>query len=339
MNLNQKIINKIKSSGPISFSEFMEIVLYSPEGYYSQPEIIGKYGDYYTASEVHPVYGYCFAKEIFSFGIKDLEIVEFGAGSGSLARDILNYLNFKKINVNYTIIETSESFLKKQKNKLSDFKNINWITKLTELNNLKNNKTFIFIANEFFDSLPFDIFVYDNQWFELKVTTTFDQFDFVKVFPDTEKLDMLPDVSKNIKIEVSFYTIDFLKKFLQIQFKGTHYFFIIDYGLQQEKLLKNFPEGSLQCFKKHKATYCPFDNLGKQDITCFVNFTILQNIFESGGWENIYYQPQRKFIQENVFRIIQEVYKNPTSKVIANSAAKKLLLEFQNHQVCIFKKS
>jgi SAM-dependent MidA family methyltransferase len=50
--LQQKIIEKIKKEGPVTFKTFMEMALYEPElGYYtSQKTRIGRSGDFYTSS-------------------------------------------------------------------------------------------------------------------------------------------------------------------------------------------------------------------------------------------------------------------------------------------------
>ncbi len=55
--LHQKIIQRIKKDGPITFKSFMEMALYEPElGYYtSQNTKIGRAGDFYTSSHLDPV--------------------------------------------------------------------------------------------------------------------------------------------------------------------------------------------------------------------------------------------------------------------------------------------
>ena len=64
--LQQKIIQRIKSEGPITFKTFMEMALYEPElGYYtSQKTRIGRGGDFYTSSHLHPAFGMMIGKQI-----------------------------------------------------------------------------------------------------------------------------------------------------------------------------------------------------------------------------------------------------------------------------------
>ena len=88
--------DRILSRGRIPFSEFMEVALYYPElGYYSSERVkIGKGGDYFTSSSVHPVFGELICKQFEEMwhltGCEGFSIVEMGAGDGTLCHDILN---------------------------------------------------------------------------------------------------------------------------------------------------------------------------------------------------------------------------------------------------------
>src|SRR4029077_3568743 len=59
MTLREVIAEEIRAHGPIPFSHYMELCLYHPAlGYYSRAqEKFGKAGDFYTASDVHAIYG------------------------------------------------------------------------------------------------------------------------------------------------------------------------------------------------------------------------------------------------------------------------------------------
>ena len=63
-SLEKIIKDKIRSEGPLSFHDFMEMALYYPGlGYYtSEPGKIGKQGDYYTAPHLSTEYGNLVAK-------------------------------------------------------------------------------------------------------------------------------------------------------------------------------------------------------------------------------------------------------------------------------------
>jgi hypothetical protein len=58
MSAEAEIRRRIRERGPITFAEFMELVLFWPQGgYYLQREPIGPSGDYYTSPLVHPAFG------------------------------------------------------------------------------------------------------------------------------------------------------------------------------------------------------------------------------------------------------------------------------------------
>ena len=98
--LLRRVREEIERRGPMPFSRFMELALYDPEhGYYaSGPDRLGRGGDYYTASDVGPAFGRCLARQLAEMdrllGSPDpFTVVEFGAGRGLLARDIIDAMS------------------------------------------------------------------------------------------------------------------------------------------------------------------------------------------------------------------------------------------------------
>ncbi len=112
MGLREVIADRIRTSGPISFAEFMDISLYHPElGYYARAaQNTGRAGDFFTSVDVGPIFGELLAKQfgemwrvlekgdgnLFREGLSKkipvpfFDLVEAGAGSGRLARDVLD---------------------------------------------------------------------------------------------------------------------------------------------------------------------------------------------------------------------------------------------------------
>jgi len=95
--LRELIADRIRTSGAISFAEYMELSLYHPElGYYARAaQKTGRAGDFFTSVDVGPMFGALLAKQfgemwrvLKSGSVFDL--VEAGAGSGRLSRDILD---------------------------------------------------------------------------------------------------------------------------------------------------------------------------------------------------------------------------------------------------------
>ena len=92
-----KIRGLIRASGPISFARFMRLALYDPDGgYYARGSHgLGRRGDFFTASDVGTAFGETIARQLremdLLLGSPDpFRYVEFGAGRGLLARDVLD---------------------------------------------------------------------------------------------------------------------------------------------------------------------------------------------------------------------------------------------------------
>lgn len=94
--LAQRLAARIRSSGPITFADYMAECLYHPAwGYYSRPEA-RRFADYYTSVDVHPVFGRLLARQFAEMWEQlgrppRFDLVEGGAGTGRLASHILDF--------------------------------------------------------------------------------------------------------------------------------------------------------------------------------------------------------------------------------------------------------
>ncbi|MEO5741511.1 MAG: SAM-dependent methyltransferase [Vicinamibacterales bacterium] len=103
--LRELIADRIRTSGPISFAEYMDISLYHPElGYYARAaQKTGRAGDFFTSVDVGAIFGELLAKQFAEMWrviqsqspsphpqSLPFDLVEGGAGSGRLARDVLD---------------------------------------------------------------------------------------------------------------------------------------------------------------------------------------------------------------------------------------------------------
>ncbi len=63
--LRELVADRIRTSGPISFAEYMELSLYHPElGYYARAaRKTGRAGDFFTSVDVGPIFGELLAKQ------------------------------------------------------------------------------------------------------------------------------------------------------------------------------------------------------------------------------------------------------------------------------------
>ncbi len=103
MELRDVITSRIRDAGPLPFAAFMDLALYHPElGYYARARRrSGAAGDFFTSVDAGPLLGELLAAqfaEMWRLAAPDgreppapFDLVEAGAGSGRLARGVLDH--------------------------------------------------------------------------------------------------------------------------------------------------------------------------------------------------------------------------------------------------------
>ena len=110
------------AGGAIPFSRYMEMCLYTPGlGYYSAGQhMFGAGGDFVTAPEVSPLFGRCIARSCAAMlATSGGSMLEFGAGGGRLAVDLLGELAvLDSLPDSYLILERSAELRQRQQHTL-----------------------------------------------------------------------------------------------------------------------------------------------------------------------------------------------------------------------------
>lgn len=273
----------IAKKGMMSLSEFMQIVLSHPEqGYYMRAEVFGADGDFTTAPEISQMFGEmiglwlvdCIAKLPPA---KSYNVIELGPGRGTLMADILRSMaKFKaKFNLNIHLVEMSPKLIEMQRQKLAEFdQKITWHNNLDELKKSIETAPCLFVANEFFDALPINQYEYLNDvWYQRMVSEKAGKI--VPTLSMKPAAPDLPDLLKNRAADGAIYedspaSVFYLDKIIEILKQHSGVALIIDYGHDGH----GFGD-SLQAVKQHRYAKI-FENLGEQDITAHVNFTVLK---------------------------------------------------------------
>ena len=121
--LSAKIRKQIAQNGGwLPFDAYMNAALYTHElGYYTNTlspfSMWAQDGDFITAPLLTPLFGACLAEqaiEVFEL-TGQANILEFGAGTGRLAADILRHLATQKIAVHYQMLELSATLRAQQR--------------------------------------------------------------------------------------------------------------------------------------------------------------------------------------------------------------------------------
>ena len=98
--LREKLKLRMKEDKNISFSEYMEIILFDKDyGLYEKDQVLGKEGHFITSPLVSKHFSHCIAKNFIraSNDEKINYILEIGAGNAELARDLILYLEKKNV--------------------------------------------------------------------------------------------------------------------------------------------------------------------------------------------------------------------------------------------------
>ncbi len=312
--LSEKLIQRIKAlikeqGGSIGFDQYMTTVLYEPGlGYYSAgSRKFGAEGDFVTAPEISSLFSQCLAYQCAQIlnEIQYSAILELGAGTGVMARDIL--LELEQLDLlprSYFILEVSADLRQRQQELLNDSiphiaERVVWLDSLPEqpFNGL-------ILANEILDALAVKRFKKVSGGFkELKVGFDNDAFFWLQNDAETELEKVLSQLERDLPnpfpegyvSEINLNTKQWLSGLESILQCGAMFF--IDYGYSASDYYH--PEridGSLLCHYRHRVHTDPFFYPGLQDITASVNFTDVAECADSLGLHVSGYTNQAYFL-------------------------------------------
>ena len=315
MQIETKIKDLIKKSGPISLSQYMEICLWDDKnGYYASNEVLGRHGDFITSPEISQTFGELIGLWALSFYQKFIDnkrlcITELGSGRGTLLRDAIRTISMvtkNKVDLDITILEKSERLIALQKENLKN-KNIKWISDIKGL----SFEPQIIIANEFFDALPINQYVRNNEgWYEKKITTKNGKLCFTlgnKIWVPGNS------IFSNFKIgdtlEHSEQTISIFSNICNHLIRYDGVLLVVDYGN-----ISGIGD-TLQAVNNHKFRSI-LEKPGQSDLTSHVNFKLLKEIAIK---KNLYVSPvkeQQNFLLElGIKERLKSLTKNVSSTI------------------------
>jgi SAM-dependent MidA family methyltransferase len=264
--LAHRLRRRIAEGGPISFADFVESALYDPEeGFYSR-QPVGEGGDFVTSPHISPVFGSLVARQIEEFWeLLDrpapFTVIEAGAGSGVLARQILEALPAPVRDVSrYIAVERSEAARKAAASR--------GIEAVATLSDLPGGQVGCVIANELLDNLPFHrIRRTDEGVVELFVGVDGEQFGLVEGPASEEVARVAPPLGPGQEGVVSLEALRFLDQTAALLDRG--YLWLVDYGWPA-------PHSALvHGYRGHRVEENVLSEPGTADITAGVDFDAL----------------------------------------------------------------
>ncbi len=292
-----------QQGGAISFARFMELALYAPDlGYYSGGAAkLGAAGDFTTAPELSSLFGATLARVAAAIIAQSApHILEFGAGTGKLARDVLTALAAQGVRIDsYAIIELSGELRARQQEALKDFPQVRW------LDDFPPAFDGVVLANEVLDAMPVQLVSKGaDGWRELMVTIEDGAFAFTARAPDAALAQriarQIPDGAElpdGYVTEVHALGCAFMATLGQMLAKGKGAAILLDYGFPaHEYYLDQRSGGTLMCHYRHHSHPEPFYLPGLQDITAHVDFTAMALAAQDGGADVLAYMSQAAFL-------------------------------------------
>ena len=304
--LQTLIANDIRHhSGWISFARYMELALYAPElGYYSGGAVkLGKDGDFTTAPEMTPLFGASLAAVAADLMRQSApQILEFGAGSGKLAFDILTEMRTLGVPLHrYAIVEVSGELRARQERVLRDFPQVVWLEQFPPA------FSGVVIGNEVLDAMPVQLVVKDERgWKERGIGLSDKKFVYRDRPCSPSLTAQIPDAASlpvGYLTEVHAVAAGFMRSLAAMLCAGHHdtglggAALLFDYGFPaREYYLGQRSTGTLMCHYRHHAHDDPFYLPGLQDITAHVDFTAMAHAAVNGGLDMLGYTSQAGFL-------------------------------------------
>ncbi len=330
----------LTQQGKIPFVDFMQQALYSPKwGYYNRSKSpLGTQGDFITAPELTPLFGYTLANQcenIFKH-LTHPEIFEFGAGTGRLCIDVLTRLEaLDALPEKYHILDISGSLKARQQANIQ--------THLPHLAHLicwhvtLPTKPFegVILANEVLDAMPVHRFLKaPDKLFESMISLDKNQ-QLVEAFEPCSNKTLIQHVhhifKKNATItepyasEANLLVKGWINACFNLLSRGT--VLLIDYGFpQHEYYHPDRHQGTLMCHYQHQAHPNPLAHPGEEDITAHVDFTHVADSALAAGFNVTGYTNQGAFLLANgLLSLLEASTHSAKAQIQAQQAVKKLV--------------
>lgn len=309
--LAERLSDRIRRGGPITFHDWMQSALYDEEhGYYCRKDLTrwGKNGDYRTSAETNVLFAATFARyfaQLFvELGSPEIfTVVEPGAGAGQFAAQVLETLQrrFPHIfdRVNYILDEISSDARMRSTEQLARFHKQVQFKSLAELNIERG----IIFSNELIDAFPVHrIGVREGRLFEFYVGPG-EKSDFAWVNGPIST-PRIVDYLKRFRIqpgegqfmEINLALEDWYREVAQRVDRG--YIITVDYGSETEDLysLPLRKHGTLRAFRHHRIAESVLHSPSEQDITSTIDWTAMKEIGRELGFELFAFEQQDHFL-------------------------------------------
>jgi SAM-dependent MidA family methyltransferase len=316
--LVSRIADEIRATGPMTFARFMDLALYDPEaGYYSRGSTgPGRHGDFLTAPEGHPIFGWAVARHLESVWAAidrppRFVVREHGAGSGALAAGILDGLRRSGSPlldaIAYQAVDVAPARLDTLAARLAETGLDGHLEPLDAV-----PAPGAILANELLDALPVHRVegAPEGGILERFVTLAdlgdasprnpeMPAFTTVLGPPSTPALAGQLDAEGVVlqpgqAAEVCFAIDDWVARATEPLEQGE--LLLIDYGYPAAELYSPARGSTLRAYHRHRVHADPFVAIGRQDLTAHVDLTAVERAALASGLEPLGRTTQARFL-------------------------------------------
>jgi SAM-dependent MidA family methyltransferase len=289
------------AGGWISFADYMQLVLYAPGlGYYTGGAAkFGAAGDFVTAPLLGPLFAQTLARQVAGLLPQaGPNLLEFGAGGGELAGDLLAELERLGCAIeSYSILEPGAELADRQRAAIARLAPGS-AGKVTWLDRLPENFHGVMVANEVVDAMPVHAIAWREEGiFERGVTLEEGKLAWSErpsagdILAAARAIAVPAPYEGEIALDAQGWVASVAESLAQ----GA--LLVIDYGFPgREFFHPQRSGGTLMCHYRHFAHDDPFLYPGLQDITAHVDFSALASAGTAAGLDLLGYATQSSFL-------------------------------------------
>ena len=289
-SLRQDLRERMGSSGPVPFRDFMQAALYHPSDGYYATRVPGHGSHYRTSPSLTPWFGRLVAREFRRMwqalgGPDPFWVVEIGGGQGDLAADAMGEAHSMGVPVRWRFIERFDRVQGWQRRRLGPAAgSAEWSMDLSS-----PPVVGCVFANEVLDNFPVHVLAVTETASVQEVYVDVDGENFV------ERLGALSDVTlteparaaaahlaPGARFEISSGVETWCRDASRALTRG--YLLLIDYGGLEPDIWLDHPDGTVATYGREEATPSPLDEPGSKDITAEVNFSAVARAAHSAGF-------------------------------------------------------
>jgi len=292
------------AGGALPFDRFMELALYAPGlGYYvAGSRKFGAEGDFITAPVISPLFGRALARQCAQvLAETGGDILEFGAGTGTMAADILQQLAADdRLPERYLILELSPELRARQQDTLRArlgglAERVQW------LDGLPDGFCGVMLGNEVLDAMPVQRFRLTADGVEEAFVST-DGEGFAGQWRPAVSAGLAEAVAglrgalpAGYVSEINLRLWPWMSAVASALQRGA--LLLIDYGYSgAEYYHPERDSGTLICHFRHRAHDNPLILPGLQDITANVDFSAVARAGQAAGLTLAGYSTQAHFL-------------------------------------------